>query len=277
MTIDSSAITGTGVRAYSASPSAALQDQGTYSARNIFNGALIPEAAKIFAGLHEGSSLPHLRAQAVDGVLFSARARSSRERIWSALHARYLVSQPDWVLRDFLRPNMAESQNPEFVSLLYLYYCIRDHLTFDFVTEILWSKKCKNQRSVSVDDLLHLLDSKIQDEPQTRRWSDASRRKLASSILTSLRDFGVLDGQQRKVLTQPILPRSTAKHLLRLQIAAGARGSAILRDSSWRLFFFSEDDVAHLLNGLSQEREVKFERIASTVVLDFPADWAASP
>jgi hypothetical protein len=46
-----------------------------------------------------------------------------------------------------------------------------------------------------------------------------------------------------------------------------------LRDSCWRLFFCEENDVAHILSQLAQERRIHFERVGSTVVLDTPPEW----
>jgi len=249
-----------------------FRDTGPYSARNSSKGALIPEAGRVIEGLRSGLSLDELRAMALEGDLFPQRARATRKRIWVLLHYRYL-SQPDWVLSALQSAYDEGAHSQEFVSLLYLHYALRDRLTHDFVTQILWDRWANQQLSVSREDLLFLLDQTSEAQPQIQRWTESTRIKLAGSILTALRDFGVLKGRQKKTLVQPTLPLSTAEHFLRILTAEGLRGSEVLRDSSWRLFFCEENDVAHMLSQLAQERRIHFERVGSTVVLDTPPEW----
>lgn len=99
-------------------------------------------------------------------------------------------------------------------------------------------------------------------------------RLVASPRVAALRDLGLLKGIYKKTLGQPILPLPTAEHLLRILIAEGLRGGEILRDTSWRLFFRTENDVAHLLSQLAQERRIRFERVGGTVVLQVPEEWS---
>jgi hypothetical protein len=249
-----------------------FRDTGPYSARNSSKGALIAEAGRVIERLRSGLSLDELRARALDGDLFPQRARATRKRIWVLLHYRYL-SQPDWVLSALQSAYGEGAHSQEFVSFLYLHYALRDHLTYDFVTEILWDRWGNQQRSVVREDVLSLLDQAAGAQPQIQRWTESTHLRLAGSILTALRDFGVLEGKQKKTLVRPMLPLSAAEHLLRILTAEGLRGSQVLRDSSWRLFFREENDVAHILSLLAQERRIHFERVGSTVVLDTPQEW----
>jgi len=249
-----------------------FRDTGPYSARNSSKGALITETGRVIEGLRSQLSLDELRAMALDGDLFSQRARSTRKRIWDAIHYMYL-SQPEWGLYDLQVAYGKGPQSREFTSLLYLHYASKDHLTYDFVTHILWSRWVNHQLPVAREDVLSLLDEASKTQPQIQRWGESTRLKLARSILTALRDFGVLEGKQKKTLVRPVLPLPTAEHLLRVLTAAGLRGSAVLRDSSWRLFFYEENDVAYILSQLAQERRIHFERVGSTVVLDTPHEW----
>jgi hypothetical protein len=249
-----------------------LRDTGPYSARNSSKGALIPEAGKVIEGLRSGLSLDELRARAMGGDLFPQRARATRKRIWVLLHYRYL-SQPDWVLSTLQSACSKGIHSEEFISSLYLHYALRDRLTYDFVTEILWDRWANHQLSVSREDILFLLDRVSETQPQIQRWTETTHLRLAGSILAALRDFGVLEGRQKKILVRPTLPLPTAEHLLRILTAEGLRGSEVLRDSSWRLFLREENDVAHILSQLAQERRIHFERVGSTVVLDTPQEW----
>jgi len=221
-----------------------IRDLGPYSTRNTSKGALLEETAQLLKALSSGFSISEVRTQALDGSVFYQRARASRQRIWRILHYRFLAQGAKWIIDDLKESSENGRHNPNFISLVYLNYALRDHLTFDFVTKIVWRYWCERHQYVYRDDVLWLLDKAADTQKQISRWSESSRRKLAGSILTALRDFGLFKGIQKKEILRPLLPLPTAEHLLRILTAEGLRGNEILNDPSWRLFLRSTDEVA---------------------------------
>ena len=252
-----------------------LAPQGPYAARNIV-GPLLREAGLLFGAIAQGSSVAEARQLAMDGSLFPQRARSSRRRFWTAIHGRYVARQPDWVLRDMTANVAADPSRSESVSLLLLHFVLRDRLSFEFVTGPLWDQWSTNRGRVSVQAVLGFLDETQEDDQAAQPWKQATREKIASALLTSLRDFGLLRGARKKFLCRPPLPLSTVEHLLRLLVVAGARGRQVLDDHAWRVFLRTPSEVAHLLGELAQERRIRFEKAGSTVVLETPATWEES-
>lgn len=251
-----------------------IRDTGPYSARNGSKGALLREAALLFGALSRDVPKAELRRLALSGKLLSQRSYSNRRRIVDTLSQRYLSYAAPWMLDAFTTANEVGPRSVEFVSLLYLHYALRDRLTFDFVTTVLWQQKQAGKLLVQREALLSVMESESDTQPHITRWSESSRKKLAGSILTALRDFGLLQGTQQKRLASPSLPLSTAEHLLRLLYVEGKRGREVLQDTAWRLFMLAEADVVHMLSRLAQERRIGFERAGTTVVLLFPEGWS---
>jgi len=164
-----------------------------------------------------------------------------------------------------------------FISLAYLHYVLRDRLTFDFVTEALWHKGYQARPLVPRNDVLDLLDQKASEHPETQRWAETSRVKLAGSILTALRDFGLLEGMQKKYLVRFSLPLSTAEQLARIFTVEGRRGREVIEDPTWRLFMLNDRDVAVTLSKLSREGNVDFEKAGMTVVLQTSPESEEKP
>jgi hypothetical protein len=165
----------------------------------------------------------------------------------------------------------------EFVSLLYLLYALRDRLTFDFVTTVLVANDQGSRPVVSRNDVLDLLNDAAVRQRQIERWTESTRTKLAGGVLTALQDFGLLEGQRKKILVRPVLPVSTAEALLRVLAAEGRRGREVIHDVTWRLFLLTEAEVASTLAKLAQAGRIGFEKAGSTVVLETPADWELRP
>lgn len=254
-----------------------VRDPGPYSARNSSKGALIDEASRVSAALAGGQSVEAVRDQALRGTLLTQRSRENRERIWTSIQQRYLIPTTPWLTHLLAETSAFGPHSREFVSLLYLLYALRDRLTFDFVTSMLAAKDHQARPVISRNEVLDLLKQAAARQPQIDRWTESTRIKLAGSILTALRDFGVLEGKQKKVLAKPSLPLSTAEALLRVLTVEGCRGRQVLQDTTWRLFLLTEREVAATLAKLAQQGRIRFEKAGTTVVLETPAEWEGQP
>lgn len=252
-----------------------IRDLGPYSSRNTSKGALIEETGQIIAALSSGLLLGEVRNRALEGNILKQRTRISRKRVWQLIHYRLFAHKIPWVLEDFKKAYLKGRHSSDFITLLYLHYSLRDRLTFDFVTKIIWQSWNQRKLDISRNDILAFLDTLSEAQPQVARWTLSSRRKLAGSILTALRDFGLLKGSQKKKIHKPLLPLSTAEHLLQILISEGLRGSEAVDDPTWRLFLLSADEVSNVLYQLSQTKLIRFERSGHTVVLDTPANWSS--
>jgi len=183
-----------------------FRDTGCYSARNSSKGSLIDEARRIFEALNNGMDVIDVRNAVYRGSLFGQSARTTRRRIWESLHVRYILDKPEWVIKELQKVSLKGSQNRDFKSLLYIHYVLRDSLTYDFVTEIIWQKWRNNNLSISKKDVIFLLDKASESQSQINRWADVTRQTLATKILSSLRDFGLLEGIQEKTAVLHNLP-----------------------------------------------------------------------
>lgn len=249
------------------------RDTGLYSARNSSKGALIDEAGRVFAALSNGASIENVRDQVLNGALLPQRSRENRERIWTSIQTRYILPSAPWLTSQLAEVSADGAHSQDFVSLLYVLYALRDRLTFDFVTGVLWPKGHQTRPVVSRNDVLDLLKQAAEHQPQIERWAESTRIKLAGSILTALRDFGILEGQQKKILVRPVLSLSTAEALARILTSEGRRGRQVLEDPAWRLFLLTEAEVASILAKLAQQGTLQFEKVGSTVVLETPSAW----
>jgi hypothetical protein len=254
-----------------------VRDTGPYSARNSSKGALVDEAGRVFGALASGQSVEKVREQGLRGTLLTQRSRVNRERIWTSIQQRYLIPTTPWLTSLLAETSASGPQSREFVSLLYLLYALRDRLTFDFVTSVLSAKGHEARPVISRNAVLDLLKQAAARQPQIDRWTESTRIKLAGSILTALRDFGVLNGKQKKTLARPSLPLSTAEALLRVLTVEGCRGRQVLQDATWRLFLLTEREVAATLAKLAQKGRIRFEKAGTTVVLETPTEWEGEP
>ncbi len=250
-------------------------DIGPYSARNTSKGALLSETAQVISALATGLSLEETRQKAVDGSLLRQPMRTTRMRIWHALHYRLFSPRMSWITAALSKALAAGGRSREFTSMVYLHYALSDHLTYDVITDLAWKRWTEDRPSISRVDVLSFLDRAVPAQPQIERWSESSRLKLAGGVLTALRDFGILEGTQKKRMTRPVLPLQTAEHLLRILTQQEVMGNDAVEHPAWRLFLCAPHDVADTLGRLAMARRIGFERSGGTVVLHTPEEWRA--
>jgi hypothetical protein len=247
------------------------RDTGLVSTRNSSKGALVAEAHVVFRALASGKELSEVRIACLSGRILRQAARETRHRIWEALHWRYFAwNPPPWVLADLANAAKGDATDRRFVGLAYLHHARRDRLTFDFVTDRLWTRWRSKTLEVRRDDVLDFLAEYESRDAAVKRWRESTRKKLASNVLSSLRDFGLLTGVQRKSLQRPVEVPEVALHLCRLLDGEGLRGRALLEARDWRLFLWEPHDISLALAQLAQRGEIRFERSGRTVVLEVP-------
>lgn len=232
---------------------------------------MLADAQAVFRALIPGVSVEALRRACLEGSLLRRGMRETRHRIWEALHWRYFAwGPPRWVLADLAEAARGDATDHGFVGLAYLHYARRDRLTFDFVTDVLWTHW--NRRAVDVrrDDVLDFLADYETRDAAVKKWRESTRKKLAGNVLSALRDFGLLSGVQRKVLRRPVVAPGVVLHLCRLLDAEGLRGRTLLEARDWRLFLWEPHDTSLALAQLAQRGELRFERSGRTVVLEVP-------
>lgn len=250
-------------------PLAKLRDVAGFSSRNTSKGALLNEAFLLFKAMREnGSTVAELRESALRGQAFPRASYENRQRIWDCIHHRYFAPDIPWVSTSLAAATVQGVGSPDFVSLAYLYFSLRDHLTFALVTEVLWERWRARSLAISVADVLKFLDGEAQNHPAIKKWSPSTRTKVAQSNLAALRDFGVLHGVYSKQIQLPTVSSETVFHLLCILLAEGRHGRAVVEAPDWRLFLWSEDDAAKALADLAQRRWIRFERGGRTVILE---------
>ena len=254
---------------------ATIRDIGPYSTRNASKGALLEETSRVMAALASGLSLDEVRQQALEGVLLQKNTLTNRRTVWQRINYRLFAHGAPWVISDLIEAYQRGPYSPEFISIVYLQYCLRDHLAFDFTTEVIWNRYLEDRLLISRHDILSFLDEASYEQPTIMDWSDTTRRKVATSTLTAFRDFGLLRGTQKKYITQPPLPSFTAQHLLRGLVSEGLKGTDIVNSKTWCLFLRSPGEVSNSLIELGRENHIRYERMGSRVVLETPVEWGS--
>ena len=207
-----------------------LRDKSPLSSRLTMAGALLHETYQLFQTFPQAADLAMMREAVIDKNLLHKNSYNRRRIMWIALNHRYLTPAPQWVGRALSQATTYGNQSPEFLSLAYLYFVLRDRFTFQFVTELIWPSWQQGVTRMTHRDTMRFIHDLADHDPVVKAWRESTKKNLASTLLSALRDFGLFKGTATKTIQRPPVALETAYHLLSILLAEGKSG----RKSSMR-------------------------------------------
>jgi hypothetical protein len=149
--------------------------------------------------------------------------------------------------------------------LLYFHAAQADDLLHDVVVGAIASRRRGGRLEVGPTDL---------DEPLARMgpgWSLPTRTRIAQGLLSTLRDFGVLQGAARKRLAPFFLPPEAFAYVAFCLGRGQPSGARLIEDPEWGLFFLERPQVERLFAEAHQLGLLEYHAAGPVVRLAFPA------
>ena len=244
-----------------------IRDQGPFAARYSSKGALLPELFLILAYLKHGHSISEAKEKVKKREILTHRSYANRVTIWNHLNRRCLSLDPA-ILSSFLKASDSGITSSEFKSLAYLYYVLRDKLTYSVVSDLIWRLWQEKKVSIQAQNIENLINEYSNVYPEVARWRESTRKTLSRNLVAALRDFGLLFGENKKSIQQPTISDVTIFHLLNIQLAEGLMGNQIIESNDWRLFLWDIPTVSHNLSRLAMNKWIGFEKSGETVMIE---------
>ncbi len=244
--------------------------QKLYSSKVIKAGALLGDTMLLLSAWDTTKSvednLSRIRGQNVLGKA----SRSRVEDILPVLKQRYL-REPQAVVA--LSTLVRAGTSREILSpILYFYTCRSDRLLHDAVTELLEPKWLTGQRDIDTPEMERVLGRWVEEGLMAGRWSSWTIRLTARGLLSTLRDFGILEGPARtrtKRIRRPYLPPPAFAYIALVLSQNGAVGRALVESPEWRLFFLHGQQVERLFVEAHQQGLLHYQAAGSVCRIDF--------
>jgi Putative inner membrane protein (DUF1819) len=240
-----------------------------YSSKIIKAGALIGETKTLFSHWNTSLSVEeNLRALLRDNVLGKA-SRSRVDDISAIFRQRYMTEEP--VTRALVVLVRGKFPSSSLNQILYFHSARADQLLHDVVTEILVSRKNQGLVDVGVSDLDGPLAKWVEEGRTKGRWSHATITRISQGLLSTLRDFGVLQGAVNKKIVPPFLPSEAFAYIAFYLKQRQPSGARLLDLPDWKLFFLTREGVEHSLFEAHQRQLLEYHVAGSVTRLTFPA------
>lgn len=180
----------------------AIREHDHYSLRNTIRAGCLHECWLFLNELAKGSIDEKVRRDLADGVILGKYAYSTRMALWKIFRTRYLNISDPWVRSELISTSQYGPESPEFISLLYLYFILRDRLAFEFVTDVVWGKWLAYDLGIGSEDCSRFF-TRLSQKTVLPKVTAESKGKLIRNTISTLQDFGLVTGTKHRVISRP--------------------------------------------------------------------------
>jgi hypothetical protein len=148
-------------------------------------------------------------------------------------------------------------------------------LLYDVVTGILLPQAAQAARGVvdvTVGAVQQALLKWVAEGKTSGDWSEATTLRVTQGVLSTLRDFGVLEGATNKKIAPAYLPVSAFAYVAFYLKQHQPSGVKILEHPDWRLFFLPREGVERFFFEAHQHNLLEYHVAGSVTRLTFPAE-----
>ncbi len=162
---------------------------------------------------------------------------------------------PAWVLDDLIA-FAQDGHQTELQAALLLHAARQDHLLYDIVQQIVVPHWFAGERQLIRADVQRFLDSAQSVHAEVDGWSHSTREKLSRNVLTTLRDFGLLQGTASKQIIEPIVPPAVTQHLTHLLQAEDTPLEQVAHHPDWHLWLWDATRAQKAINTFNLQEHV---------------------
>lgn len=243
-----------------------------YTSRNSSKGALLNESKIVFSYLAKNNcNLDSARHAVIHDNILAKRTYQTRKRCWAVLHSRYFPTKfADGNLNPIIAIYKTNASETMKRGVLYYHFATSDLFTYEVTTKLIYDLAHKGFTNISPRIVDEFLDSRVESHPEINVWSHNTRNCLVSHYLSSLRDFGILEGKARKRICRPMVEEALFLYVASVLKDCGKSSRDILASDDFKLFLLTPAEVTNRFAEASRNNKIKFKKSGKIVSIEFP-------
>ncbi|GAI15836.1 unnamed protein product, partial [marine sediment metagenome] len=196
--------------------------------------------------------------------------KSSRlriEEILTIFKQRYLVDASVFNSLVIMAQNGLRGQSLD--RILYFNATQSDPLLHDVVTKIIYSLYQDGRVDIFTNEVCNKIYEWVKKGRTSKPWSYPTTQRVTRGILSTLRDFGVLQGEVKKRISPKYLPSDAFAFIAFQLYKKGLSGEQILSSHEWKLFLLASTGVERFFIEAHQEDYLQYHAAGSVVRIEF--------
>jgi len=238
-----------------------------YNSKIIKVAAHITDAKTFLSEWNENISASENFNRFLEINIFGKPSRAATKNILAAFKERFVLdNEQDKALRRMAKVNV----DPIIFDWILYYYTVQaDDLLYDFVTKYLYDFQLQGNLSINTKIAQDYISNLSKEGKTTAVWSETVCNRVARNILTTLRDFRILEGKVKKTIKPPYLPTEAFVYIAYLIYQKNISGQKVINAEDWKLFLCSSNIVEHMFMDAHQKEYLTYYSAGSLVRIDF--------
>ena len=227
------------------------------------HSSYIDETKRILQAYSDCQSYDELERMVVEDNILNKNTDEYRMNILREVTRRHIPSKDEYSETSLMRILSADVRSDVADWCLY-YEFAQDPFIRLITIEFLYPEFERGTLSVNGEDIVTFIQSIKDDYSDLCDRSDETITQAASSYLTALRNFGLLEGRQKKEFAVTYIPDETIAYVVyRLFDEEATSASDVIEHDDWKLFLMDESEVQRRIRDISPQY-INYEKRGST-------------
>ena len=242
----------------------------SYTSKIIKAGALIADTKTLLSHWDVDASVDENINRVLRDNVFGKASRSRVEDILKIFRQRYLTEES--VTKALVTLVRRKFPTAALEKLLYFHAARADQLLFDAVTELIVPMQAQGLLDINVQNFRRSIEKWVDEGKMGSRWSESTVVHTVQGLLSTLRDFGVLQGAVNKKIAPAHFPIASFAYIVFYLKQRQPSGAMLIELPDWKLFFLSREAVERYLFEAHQRNLLEYHVAGSVTRLTFPAE-----
>jgi len=241
-----------------------------YTTKIIKAGALLDDTKTLLSHWDVTASVPENLDRIRRENVFGKASRSRVEDILAVFRQRYLAEAD--VVKALIVLVKNRLPRASLDRVLYFHAARADRLLHDTITEILIPMQAHGISDIDPTKVQISLMKWVEKGLTTTSWAENTTVRVTQGLLSTLRDFGVLQGAVNKRIAPAYMPVAAFAYIAFYLKQHQPSGVKLLEHPDWKLFFLNRESVERFFLEGNQHGLLEYHAAGTVTRLTFPAD-----
>ncbi|MFW9880157.1 MAG: BrxA family protein [Candidatus Thorarchaeota archaeon] len=153
--------------------------------------------------------------------------------------------------------------------LIYIYLSWVDPLFKKFIVDFVFEAYKKHKIYITTKEVISFIENLPDDPTNPRYTTHEMRRKVAGGLLSTCKDFGILEGHTEKRFLTIIIPDEILAYLLYWLKENCVSSRKIINNFTWKLFLLEKDEIEDLLLKAHDLKLIMFHQVGNLYRIDW--------
>jgi len=223
----------------------------------------IDETKRILRTYAGCESYQELESQVVEKNILNKNTDEYRTNILREVTRRHIPDTEKYTETPLIQVMSADVRSDVIDWCLY-YEFAQDPFIRLVTLDFLYPEFERGTLSVQTTDIVTFIESIQEDYDDLRDRSESTVNGAATKYLTALRNYGLLEGTQRKEFAVTYIPDETVAYVVYRLFQKGTKSASdVIEHDDWKLFLMNESEVQRRIRDISPQY-VSYEKRGST-------------